>query len=132
MKLLLDTCVYLWVIGLPERLPASLKLTLQDADVDVAVSVVSLWEILIKHGKGQIELATEGRAVLAFLLEQCAAHGLEVLPLLPGDLSPLVRLPPIHRDPFDRLLICQTIEQGLALVTPDAAIRLYPIKTIWD
>jgi PIN domain nuclease of toxin-antitoxin system len=55
-----------------------------------------------------------------------------VLPIQASTLRPLERLPPLHGDPFDRILICQAIEDGLAIVTPDPAIRRYPIETIWD
>lgn len=55
----------------------------------------------------------------------------ELLPLRPETLAPLERLPALHRDPFDRMLICQAIQEGLVLVTPDETIRRYPIRTLW-
>ena len=132
MGLLLDTCVFLWMLGLPEQLPQAVRNRLQDAGTDCAVSTATLWECLIKHGKGRIGFATGGKPVLDFLLRQCDRHALDVLPVEATALGPLERLPPLHSDPFDRLLICQAIEQGLTLVTPDRQIRQYPIKTLWD
>jgi len=131
MSLLLDTCVFLWLIGLPERLSPAARGLLTQGDTRITVSTANLWEVLIKLGKGQIGLDSGGASALDFLIEQCAAHRLNVLPIFPGSLDPLERLPAVHRDPFDRLLICQAIEHGLILVTPDPLIRRYPIKTFW-
>ncbi len=131
MKLLLDTCVFLWLLGMPDRLPHVVGNRLRDADY-CAVSVVSLWECLIKHGKGRIGFATGGKTALDFLLWQCDRHVLDILSLEVTALDPLGRLPPMHGDPFDRMLICQAIDHSLTLVTPDMHIRQYPIKTLWD
>lgn len=131
MSLLLDTCVFLWLLGLPERLPGKLRELLEDAGTRCAVSTASLWESLLKHGKGSLILATGGRTALDFLLWNCERHALEVLPIRAEALRPLERLPAIHADPFDRLLICQAIEEGMVLVTPDPVIQRYPIKTLW-
>ena len=132
MNVLLDTCVFLWLIGIPGRLPKNVRGLVEKGDIPVAVSTASLWEVLIKQGKGQIGLATtEGETALGFLVNQCAAHQLNLLPVVAETLEPLERLPAIHRDPFDRLLICQTIEHGMTLVTPDTEIQRYPIKTFW-
>ena len=121
----------LWLIHLPERLPPQVRRLAEDRATRIHVSVVSLWEVLLKLGRG-VHLETGGRSALQFLLEQCAAHELEPLPLRPETLAPLERLPALHRDPFDRMLICQAIQEGLVLVTPDEAIRRYPIRTLWD
>lgn len=131
MSLLLDTCVFLWLIGFPERLPTTVRSVLEAGETSVWVSVATLWEVLIKHGKGQVGLDTDRDSALHFLLKQCQIHLLAVLSIDPASLDPLQRLPDIHRDPFDRLLICQAIEHGLTLVTPDLLIQRYPIKTLW-
>ncbi len=131
MGLLLDTCVFLWLIALPERLPPAVRDRLGRGGTDAAVSTASLWEILIKHGKGQIGLETGEDSALRFLVRQCEAHRLDLLPISPPTLEALERLPAVHHDPFDRLLVCQAIERGLTLVTPDPLIRRYPIKTFW-
>lgn len=128
---LLDTCTFLWLIGLPERLPVRVRESIAGGDTDAYVSTATLWEVLIKHGKGQIGLVTGSASALEFLTGQCVAHELATLPIGPDTLAALEHLPPLHTDPFDRLLICQAIEHGLTLVTPDADIRRYPIKTFW-
>lgn len=131
MGLMIDTSVFLWLLGWPEKIPQEVRAQLADADTRVGISIVSLWEILIKHGKGKLDLDTGNQSVLDFLLEQCAQAAVEVLPVMPGSLAALERLPKVHGDPFDRLLICQAIEHGLAMVTSDADIRRYPIRTLW-
>ena len=131
MSFLLDTCVFLWLIGIPKHLPQNVRNLVEKGDTLLAVSTASLWEVLIKHGKGQIGLDTEEETALDFLVTQSKAHQLDLLPIMASTLEPLERLPAIHRDPFDRLLICQAIEHGLTIVTPDSAIRRYPIKTFW-
>jgi PIN domain nuclease of toxin-antitoxin system len=132
MGVLLDTCVFLWLLGLPERLPDKVRERLRDAGTRCSVSTASLWECLLKHGKGRLGFTTGGRTALDFLLWNCERHALDVLPIRADALRPLERLPAIHSDPFDRLLICQAIEEGLAIVTPDPRIRRYPIKTFWE
>lgn len=132
MRLLLDTCTFLWLIGMPEYLPEPVRQRVRDPACEALVSLVTLWECLIKHAKGRLALKTGEKGALQFLLWQCEAHRLEVLPLHLTALRPLERLPAIHGDPFDRLLICQAIEGGMGIVTPDVAIRRYPVKTIWD
>jgi PIN domain nuclease of toxin-antitoxin system len=132
MRLLLDTCVFLWLIGLPERLPARVQSHIEDAGNPCAVSTASLWECLIKHSRGGVVLSTGELSALDFLLWQCERHALSVLPIPAATLRPLQRLPTLHHDPFDRLLVCQAIEEGLTLVTPDAVLRRYPVGTLWD
>lgn len=128
---LLDTCVLLWLIATPERLPAPVRERLTCGDTDVFVSTATLWETLVKYRKGKLGLQTQGRSALDFLVDACTAHRLELLPISVSTLEPLEKLPAIHHDPFDRMLICQAIAHGLTLLTPDPEIRRYPIKTFW-
>jgi PIN domain nuclease of toxin-antitoxin system len=95
------------------------------------LSVVSVWELLVKHRKGKIAIESGDQTVFEFLIRQSDALGLESLDIAVRDVAHVERLATLHHDPFDRLLICQAIEQGLALVTPDPAIRQYPIRTFW-
>lgn len=74
MGLLLDTAALLWLFAIPEKLSPRLREELAAADTQVAVSIVSLWEVLIKLGKGKLELDTQGQTALDFLLEQCGLH----------------------------------------------------------
>jgi PIN domain nuclease of toxin-antitoxin system len=128
---LLDTCTFLWLIWDAPQLSASLRERLSDPDVAVSVSSVSIWEATQKHRLGKLLLHKEPDAG-AYFIRQRAAHALDALAFDERDARHLSRLPPLHRDPFDRMLICQAIQHGLTLITPDEAIQQYPILTLWD
>lgn len=128
--LLFDTCTLIWWISEEERLSETVRERAAVAP-EVFVSAVSLWEILVKHETGKLSIDSGTQSVFDFLVEQVQAADFRLLELRPGDVRHLANLPPIHRDPFDRMLICQTIEQGLTFVTPDPLIRKYAIRTLW-
>ena len=130
MAWLIDTCTFLHLISNTERVPGHLLARLENETL--YVSVICLWEILIKHGKGLLRIDAGGTTVTAFWQAQCSALALETLTVDAEAIRHLEHLPPLHKDPFDRLLICQAIEHGLGIVTPDQSIRQYPIKTLWD
>lgn len=133
MKLLLDSCSFLWLIGASERLtPATLK-AIRSAENGCWLSVASLWEILVKHASGRLEIdLRRGESPERFLVAQREHHGIASLAVDESAVAQLPKLPPLHRDPFDRLLICQAIAHGLVIVTPDDAIRRYPVRTLWE
>jgi PIN domain nuclease of toxin-antitoxin system len=135
MRLLLDTCTFLWLFGRQAGRQAGLsenaREVLRDSDHQAFVSAVSTWEILVQHGRGRLGLETKGLAVDQFVVTQRKAHQLDSLPVTEEVAMQVVKLPTLLHDPFDRLLICQAIEHGLTLVTPDEQIRRYPIKTLW-
>ena len=122
---LLDTSTLLWALGSPERLSARAR-TAVEAGENV-LSVASYWEIVIKTDKGLLTITDPGtwwrRAV-----ELLAGR---VLPIRASHVAALSRLPGLHKDPFDRILIAQAIADGLDFVTNDAPIRAYPVRTIW-
>jgi PIN domain nuclease of toxin-antitoxin system len=128
VRLLLDTCTFLWlVVDAPELSPLARE-ALRDAASHVSLSAVSAWEISIKHALGRLPLPEAPQAWLPSCRER---HGIEALPLGEDAALRLATLPQLHRDPFDRMLVCQAIEEGLVLVTPDPAIRQYAVKTLW-
>ena len=131
MKLLLDTCTFLWLIWDEAPLTASMRTVLADPDHEVFLSVVSVWEAVQKHATGKLTLRTREPAWQHFA-RQRDAHAIAPLPLNEHAVRHLSALPRIHRDPFDRMLICQAIEEGLTIMTPDVAVRSYPLKTLWD
>jgi PIN domain nuclease of toxin-antitoxin system len=130
MRLLLDTCTFLRLISDYERIPTATIARLENGDL--TVSVLCLWEILIKQGKGLLRIDSDGTPTSLFWRRSCETLNIQILPVTMHDIAHLESLPGIHRDPFDRLLICQAIEHGLAIVTPDGHIRQYPVKTLWD
>ena len=128
MRVLLDTCTFLWMIEDPKRLSQRAREVLIDPGTDVFLSVVSVWEMILKHSIGRLPLV---EPAAAFIQAQRIAHGLESLPLDEESALHLSRLPAMHKDPFDRMLICQSIVHGVALATPDHLVTQYSVRTLW-
>ena len=128
MRLLLDTCTFLWCIEGGARLSDPARRALVDPSNDALLSSVSAWEIVVKHSLGRLPLPEPPER---YLPAQRHARGIEPLPLDEEATLYLHRLPAIHRDPFDRMLVCQALVSGLTLVTPDADIARYPVRTLW-
>jgi PIN domain nuclease of toxin-antitoxin system len=127
VRALLDTSVLLWWLGEPSRIPSALLDELKDEESVAWFSQVSLLEIQIKVGIGKLRLdfPVEQIPVLA------DRSGLTELPLSNAAIFTLPKLPDVHRDPFDRLLVCEAIQQGIPLVTPDEVLRRYPVRILW-
>ena len=126
MKILIDTHVMLWGIQDPDKVSSRVRTLLPKADV--WISVVSLWEIIMKVQIGKLVLPTPVGDYLAAKLKM---NGVSVLPLSFAHVRRLEGIPMHHRDPFDRILIAQSLEEKLPLVTADAAFKNYPVQTIW-
>lgn len=127
MKLLLDTCSFLWLAG-GRPLSEGAAAAVRNPANDVLLSAVSIWEIATKHRAGRLPLPEPPERLIP---TECHLRG--VSPLAFDDESALqvMRLPELHRDPFDRMLICQAIAGGLAIVTPDPLIAQYPVRVVW-
>jgi PIN domain nuclease of toxin-antitoxin system len=122
MKLLLDTHVLLWAAGRPARLPTAIRKMLEEPANELIFSVVSLWEIVIKRSLGRRDFKVDAR-VLRRALQENSYHELEIK----GEHAVAVDgLPPIHKDPFDRLLVAQSMVEGILLLTADAQVAQYP------
>ena len=128
MKLLLDTCTFLWAVRGDTRLSKTAANLFCDPANDVFLSAISAWEIAVKHGLGRLPLSDPPSV---YVPRERARHLIEPLPLNEGATLMLDKLPAVHADPFDRLLVCQAIEAGLTLLTPDAAIHRYPVPVAW-
>jgi len=127
MKVLLDTHTFMWWDSDPSQLSARALSILQDPATDVLLSVVSVWEILIKLQLGKLST----RLPLARIVMQQRANGIDVLPVMLGHALALEHLLPIHKDPFDRLLICQSNVEGADLMSSDRILARYPVNVIW-
>ncbi|MFO1206336.1 MAG: type II toxin-antitoxin system VapC family toxin [Burkholderiales bacterium] len=127
---MLDTCTFLWLIGNSPRLPESARTVLTSPDHDAFLSVASLWEILLKHALGRFDMHVR-EAPDRYFVSRREAHGVASLPIDEEAVAQLPKLPDLHRDPFDRILVCQAIAHGLTIVTPDEAIRRYPVRSFW-
>jgi PIN domain nuclease of toxin-antitoxin system len=124
MRLLLDTHAFLWFITDDRRLPAACAEAIQEESNEVFLSVVSVWEALAKHQLGKLPLPSPADEYLQHRREQ---HGIASLAFDEPSLSHLLRLPLHHRDPFDRMLICQALQHDLQVVTSDGQFARYPI-----
>jgi PIN domain nuclease of toxin-antitoxin system len=127
MRLLLDTHVFLWHLNGSKALPADLRAAIQDPANTVFLSPVSIWEALVKYRLGKLPLPASPHI---YLPEQRRRHRIETLPLDELSVARLAGLPDLHRDPFDRMLVCQALEHGLTLATVDPAVRAYPVP-VW-
>lgn len=123
MRLLLDTHVFLWYVIADARLPQKFAAAIRDPANEVFLSVASVWEAVIKFGVGKLPLPSPPAD---YLPRQRAAHRIASLPIEEAALRYLASLPPLHRDPFDRLLVAQAIEHRLTIVTVDPSVRAYP------
>ena len=122
MRFLLDTHVLLWAAGAPHRLPADAHAAMENPATELVFSAASLWEIAIKNGLGRASFSVDPRLLRRNLLEndyrELAVTGVHATAV---DL-----LPPIHKDPFDRILIVQARIEGLTLLTADDTVARYP------
>ncbi len=123
MRLLLDSHTFLWFMVDAPKLSRVARDAIIDAE-DAYVSLASIWELTIKRSLGRLELDA---SPVAMAVE--AALGL--LPIELRHFDRLEHLPPVHRDPFDRLLVAQAMEEGLVLVTADRALQRYPVTWLW-
>lgn len=122
MKLLLDTHLLLWAAGQPERLSADARVLLEAPENELWFSAASVWEIAIKRGLGREDFRVDVRLLRRGLLE----NGYRELPVGSEHAVALDSVPPIHKDPFDRLLIAQACVEGITLLTTDAVVAQYP------
>ena len=122
MKLLLDTHLLLWAASEPTRLPAAARKLIVDTGNELLFSAASLWEISIKNGLGREDFTVDARVLRRSLLD----NGYGELPILGAHAVAVTDLPPIHRDPFDRLLVAQSMVEGIVLLTSDALVAQYP------
>ena len=127
MKILLDTHIFLWFISKNRKLSVEVRDTIRDRDNQVYLSVVSIWESIIKYQLGKLPLPESPEI---YLPKQRDRHLIESLGLDENSISQLIKLPAIHRDPFDRILICQALQHGLIIATVDKNIRDYSISVL--
>jgi len=128
MKILLDTCTFLWIITDDPKLSLQAKKLFIDPDNEVYLSVASTWEIAIKYTLGKLPLPKPPEKYIPSVRQQ---HDIDSLPLNEEATLYLTKLPDLHKDPFDRILICQAIVAGLIILTPDELITQYPLRAMW-
>ena len=128
MKLLLDTSAFLWWISDHPSLSQRARDLISDGNHEVWFSAVSSWEIVIKAGLGRLQLPEN---VERFLPKQIGANGFQVLPIHLRHTLRVARLPRLHCDPFDRLLIAQAILEEFTILSADQQLSRYPVAVEW-
>ena len=128
MRLLLDTATFIWMAEGHAKLSASARSLIADASNELFLSAASAWEIAVKHGLGRLDLRVPPDE---YVWQQRQLHRIESLPIDEAAALQSAKLPDVHRDPFDRILVSQAILGGMAIVTPDRLIKMYPVRTVW-
>jgi PIN domain nuclease of toxin-antitoxin system len=128
VKLLLDTHLLLWAAGQTKRLPARFLSALNDPDVEPLFSSASIWEIVIKRGLGREDFQVDPRVLRRGLLD----NGYGELAVTSEHALAVDRLPPIHKDPFDRILVAQSLVEGITLLTVDPLVGQYPAPVEYE
>lgn len=126
MKLLLDTHLLLWVAAEPEKLSVVALQAIEDPQNQLLFSPASLWEVAIKRGLGRADFTVDPRLLRRGLLD----NGYEELSITGAHAVAVDELPVIHKDPFDRILIAQSIVEGISLLTVDDLVAQYPAPII--
>lgn len=128
MKVLLDTHVWLWMLGFPERLgPDAVALMRSDSD-ELILSAVTSWEIAVKWALGKLDLPEPPQV---YVPDRMRAEGLRSLPVDHGHALQVASLPRHHGDPFDRLLIAQSQVERIPILTADRRFEPYDVEVVW-
>lgn len=122
MKLLLDTQLLLWAAAEPERLSDEAREAIENIHVEPLFSSASLWEVAIKSMLGRPDFRVDARVLRRGLLE----NGYDELAISGAHAVAVLSLPPLHKDPFDRMLVAQATVEGVVLLTVDATVAQYP------
>ncbi len=122
MKLLLDTHLLLWAAGRPDQMSAAARALLNDPDNELLFSAASLWEVAIKRGLGRDDFRVDPRLLRRGLID----NGYSELAITSEHAIAIDLLPPIHKDPFDRILVAQSTVEGITLLTADPVVARYP------
>src|SRR4051794_4744268 len=123
MRLLLDTHVFLWFIGGDAKLPPAVADAIRDPANEVYLSVAAVWEAIIKFRLGKLPLPHPPET---YLPDQRSRHRITSLPLDEASVARLPALPDLHRDPFERVMLCQAAEHAMKFVTADETVLAYP------
>lgn len=127
MRLLLDTHAVIWFIERSDALSAAARAAIRDSSNEIFVSVISLWELSIKVGLGKLKLPK----TISNIAEELRNGGTTFIPVSEEHAMATGELPWHHRDPFDRMLIAQAIQEGLTLVSKDGIFGEYGVSRIW-
>ena len=128
MKFLLDTCTFLWIASGSTRLSKKAEAIFVDKGNQLYLSAASVWEIGVKYGAGRLSLATKPSIFIPTVRE---ASEIDTLGIDEESALHAGSLPLLHTDPFDRMLIAQSIVHGMTILTPDRHIEQYAVRVLW-
>ena len=128
MIFLLDTCTFLWIVDKSPRLSETAGAAFQDRNNEIYLSVASSWEIAIKYRAGRLSLRERPEILIPKIREES-----EIVSLIIDEETALLagRLPALHSDPFDRMLVAQAIVHDMTIITPDPQIEQYAVRVLW-
>jgi len=129
VKILLDTHTFLWFIAGDPQLDAYVRQLIEEANNERYLSVASVWEITIKSSLGRLTVPTPPTTLIR---EHVWANAIDLLAITPDHFDTLHTLPYHHKDPFDRLLIAQAMQEGMLLATKDQAFNAYDVQVTWS
>ncbi len=122
MKYLLDTHIFLWYIESNSRLEKGIDQIIKDPANTIYLSVAAVWELIIKTSLGKFKCDLP---IIEFAINHCLLHSIQLIDLTIDDLSGLENLPHFHKDPFDRIMIIQSINRKISFLTDDSIIKKY-------
>jgi len=125
LRILLDTCTFLWIVTNDPKLSLRAREAYVNPDNSVFLSTVSSWEMVIKYNLGRLPFPEPPDRIIPSQRKQ---HEIESLPLDEETTLHLAKLPDYHKDPFDRMIVCQALVHGLIILTPDEAVQKYPVR----
>lgn len=128
MNILLDTCTFLWLISDAPELSNRARQLVSEPSNNVYLSVASAWEIIVKNKIGKLPLPLPADQ---FVHQWRTCHQIASLPLDEDSVLQLAGLPEYHKDPFDRIIICQAISNKMLILSPDSHISQYPVEIDW-
>jgi PIN domain nuclease of toxin-antitoxin system len=128
MKLLLDTHAFLWFIEGNPNLSETARNLIEDEENQRFLSVASLWEMAIKVSMNKLALQT---AFTSLVMQQVYGNAIELIEIRPGHLDVLAKMPFHHKDPFDRLILAQSIAENISVISKDSEFKKYPITLLW-
>jgi PIN domain nuclease of toxin-antitoxin system len=127
MRILLDTHIFLWFISGDTQLSIDIRDAIREPNNEIYLSAVSVWEAIVKYQLGKLPLPEHPET---YLPKQRDLHQIASLSLDENSVVQLAELPSLHRDPFDRMLVCQALQNGLTIATVDSAVRAYPVSVM--
>ena len=127
MRILVDTQSFIWFVENNNQLPIKIRRELEDSKNSIIISIASLWEMAIKISLNKLHLSCD----IEEMIEKIYSNGFEILPIQPNHIIKLSSLKFLHRDPFDRIIIAQSISEDLPVVTSDEIFGEYGARVKW-